>query len=153
MIRSDAVAVEVGRLRKERHADCGYRRGRKERGAGTEDARWSALARMVARVWRGYTTRANGDAYEAMLKSELLPGLSSAKGFRGSYLLRRPADEQVEFVTIILWDSLDDIPAIAGADYERAVIPEERRSLLTRCDEKAAHYDIRSSKAGPLSFL
>ena len=108
---------------------------------------------MVARVWHGYTTPANADAYEAMLKPELLPGLSSAKGFRGSYLMRRAAGEEIEFVTIILWDSLDDIRAIAGADYERAVIPVERRALLTRWDEKAAHYDIRSSTAGPLSFL
>jgi len=108
---------------------------------------------MVARVWHGYTTRANADAYEAMLKPELLPGLSSAKGFRGSYLFRRTAEAEVEFITIILWDSLDDIRAIAGADYERAVIPDERRSLLTRWDEKAAHYDVRSSRADPLSFL
>ena len=108
---------------------------------------------MVARVWHGYTTPANADAYEAMLKPELLPGLSSANGFRGSYLLRRPAEEEVEFVTIILWNSLDDIRAIAGADYQRAVIPEARRSLLTRWDEKAAHYDVTSSTAGPLSFL
>ena len=107
---------------------------------------------MVARVWHGYTTRANADAYEAMLKPELLPGLSSAKGFRGSYLLRRAAEAEVEFITIILWDSLDDIRAIAGPDYERAVIPDERRSLLTRWDETAAHYDVSSSKAGPLSF-
>jgi heme-degrading monooxygenase HmoA len=107
---------------------------------------------MVARVWHGYTTPANADAYEAMLKPELLPGLSSAPGFRGSYLLRRPADAEVEFITIILWDSLDDIRAIAGADYERAVIPDERRALLTRWDAKAAHYEVRSSKAGPLAF-
>jgi len=105
---------------------------------------------MVARIWHGYTSRANADAYEAMLKPDLLPGLSSAKGFRGSYLLRRPTEEEVEFITIILWDSLDDIRAIAGADYERAVIPEERRSLLTRWDETAAHYDVRSSKEAPL---
>lgn len=79
---------------------------------------------MVARVWHGYTTPANADAYEAMLKPELLPGLSSVKGFRGSYLLRRPQNDEVEFITIILWDSLDDIRAIAGDDYERAVIPQ-----------------------------
>lgn len=107
---------------------------------------------MIARVWHGYTSPANADAYEAMLTPELLPGLSSAKGFRGSYLLRRPADDEVEFITIILWASLDDIRAIAGADYERAVIPEERRSLLTRWDETAAHYDVRSAPPGPLSF-
>jgi heme-degrading monooxygenase HmoA len=107
---------------------------------------------MVARVWHGYTTLANADAYEAMLKPELLPGLSSARGFRGSYLLRRPAEAEVEFVTMILWDSIDDIRAIAGADYERAVIPEERRSLLTRWDEVAAHFEVRSATGDPLSL-
>ena len=101
---------------------------------------------MVARVWHGYTTHANADAYEAMLKPELLPGLSSVKGFRGSYLLRRTAGDEVEFITIILWDSLEDIRAIAGPDYERAVVPEERRAVLKRWDEKAVHYDVSAAR-------
>jgi heme-degrading monooxygenase HmoA len=77
-----------------------------------------------------------------MLKPELLPGLSSVKGFRGSYLLRRPDGSEIEFVTIILWDSLDDIRAVAGDDYERAVIPPERRQYLSRYDEHASHYEV-----------
>jgi heme-degrading monooxygenase HmoA len=108
---------------------------------------------MVARVWHGYTTVENADAYEAMLKPELLPGLSSKRGFRGSYLLRRRVGDEVEFITIILWDSVDDIRAIAGADYETAVIPDERKRVLSRWDSKAAHYDVTSTKASPLSFL
>jgi heme-degrading monooxygenase HmoA len=88
-----------------------------------------------------------------MLKPELLPGLSSARGFRGSYLLRRPLADEVEFVTIILWDSLDDVRAIAGADYETAVIPEERKKVLARWDSQASHYEVTSTKASPLSFL
>jgi heme-degrading monooxygenase HmoA len=108
---------------------------------------------MVARVWHGYTTPENADAYEAMLKPELLPGLSSKPGFRGSYLLRRNIGAEVEFITIILWNSLDDIRALAGADYETAVIPEERKRVLSRWDAKAAHYDVTATKASPLSFL
>jgi heme-degrading monooxygenase HmoA len=108
---------------------------------------------MVARVWHGYTTPENAAAYEALLKPELLPGLSSTAGFRGSYLLRRALGSEVEFITIILWSSLDDIRAIAGADYERAVIPEERKRVLSRWDENAAHYDVSSTMASPLSFL
>ena len=97
---------------------------------------------MIARVWRGYTTIANADAYEAMLKPELLPGLSSIRGFRGSFLLRRPHDGEVEFMTIILWDSLDAVRAVAGDDYARAVIPEERRQYLARYDRNATHYEV-----------
>jgi len=58
---------------------------------------------MIARVWHGYTRPEHADAYEAMLKPELLPGISKVKGYKGSYLLRRNAGEEVEFITIILW--------------------------------------------------
>jgi hypothetical protein len=82
---------------------------------------------MVARVWRGYTTVENADTYEPMLKPELLPGLSGTKGFRGSILFRRRLGDAVEFVTMILFGSIDDIRAIAGENYETAVIPDERK--------------------------
>jgi heme-degrading monooxygenase HmoA len=100
---------------------------------------------MVARVWRGYATHEHADAYAAMLKPELLPGLSLVTGYRGSYLLRRDHPDEVEFITIILWDSLEAIKAIAGEHYERAVIPEERRKHLLRWDNVAAHYDVDHS--------
>ncbi len=97
---------------------------------------------MIARVWRGYAKPEHADAYESMLKPELLPGLSTVAGYRGSYLLRRQSGDDVEFVTIILWDSLDAVRAVAGADYEKAVIPEERRQYLSRFDDRAAHYEV-----------
>ena len=100
---------------------------------------------MIARLWRGYAAREQADAYAAMLKPELLPGLRKAKGYRGSYLLRRDTGDEVEFVTIILWDSLDAIKAIAGDRYERAVVPEERRKHLLRWDDVAAHYEVDHS--------
>ena len=100
---------------------------------------------MIARVWRGYTKPAHADAYESMLKPELLPGLSQAKGFRGSYLLRRPHGDEVEFITIILWDSLDDVRAMAGENFATAVIPEERQKHLAHYDAEAAHYEVISA--------
>ena len=99
---------------------------------------------MIARVWHGYTRPEHADAYEAMLKPELLPGISKVRGYRGSYLLRRGAGTEVEFITIMLWDSIDAIRAVAGTDYETAVIPEERRQYLSRHDAKSAHYEIAS---------
>jgi len=76
------------------------------------------------------------------LKPELLPGLSKVAGFRGSYLLRRVAGEEVEFITMILWDSIGAIKAMAGEEYEKAVIPEERKKYLKRFDERAAHFEV-----------
>ena len=102
---------------------------------------------MIARIWRGYTTPEHADAYEAMLKPELLPGLGQAPGYRGSCLLRRASGEEVEFITIIFWESLDAVRAIAGPDFEKAVVPEARRPLLSRYDERAVHYDMRSAHA------
>lgn len=100
---------------------------------------------MIARVWHGYTKPEHADSYEAMLKPELLPGISKAKGYAGSYLLRRNVGAEVEFVTILLFDSLESIRAAAGHDdYETAIIPEDRRKHLARFDAQAAHYEIAS---------
>jgi len=106
---------------------------------------------MIARVWHGYTRPEHADAYEAMLKPELLPGISKARGYKGSYLLRRNAGVEVEFITILLWNSIDELRAAAGHDdYETAIIPEERRKYLAHYDTKAAHYEIASVNGIPL---
>ena len=110
---------------------------------------------MIARVWHGWTKPEHADAYEAMLKPELLPGISKAKGYRGSYLLRRnagdgrstlksgsPGTAEVEFITILLFESLENIKAVAGKDYENSIVPEERKKYLSRHQEKAAHYEV-----------
>jgi antibiotic biosynthesis monooxygenase (ABM) superfamily enzyme len=101
---------------------------------------------MVARLWHGYCpTRAHADAYEAMLKPELLPGIGKKKGYRGSHLMRRDLGNEIEFITILFFDSLDDIKALTGPDYETAVIPQERKQHLSRFDATAAHYDVPST--------
>jgi len=97
---------------------------------------------VIARVWRGWTTLEDADGYEGHLKPELLPGLSKAAGFRGSYLLRHVVGEEVEFMTIILWDSIEAVRALTGEDYERAVIPEERKKYLQRFEQRAAHFEV-----------
>ena len=104
---------------------------------------------MIARVWHGWTKPEDADGYESHLKPELLPGLGSAKGFAGSHLLRRNVGDEVEFTTVIFWDSLAAIRAVAGPDYEKAVIPEERKRFLKRFDAKAAHYEVISSQTAP----
>jgi heme-degrading monooxygenase HmoA len=100
---------------------------------------------MIARIWHGYTKPEHADAYEAMLKPELLPGISKVKGYRGSYLLRRPLEAEVEFITIMIWDSLEAIRNVAGPDYETAVIPEKRRKYLAHFDARSTHYEIAST--------
>ena len=79
-----------------------------------------------------------------------------AKGYRGSYLLKRAVGAEIEFITIMIWDSIEAIRAIAASDYETAVVPEERRKFLTRYDARSAHYEIAATHgfaAGPASEL
>jgi antibiotic biosynthesis monooxygenase (ABM) superfamily enzyme len=97
---------------------------------------------MIARIWHGYTKPQHADAYEATLKPELLPGMNKVPGFRGSFLLRRSSVDEIEFITIMIWDSLDAIRAVGGPKYEAAIIPEDRLQYLARFDKTSAHYEI-----------
>ena len=96
---------------------------------------------MIARIWHGWTTRENADAYEALLRAEVLPGIHRIDGYRGAYLLRRELEDEAEFATVTLWESLDAVRAFAGEDYERAVVPPAARELLARYDERSRHYE------------
>jgi len=98
---------------------------------------------VISRVWHGWTTRENAAAYEALLRSEILPGIAnrSIRGLQGAHLLRRDVREGVEFVTILWFDTLDAVREFAGEDYEAAVVPEKARRLLTRFDARSQHYE------------
>jgi len=96
---------------------------------------------MIARIWHGYTKPENANAYHQLLTTKILPRIHRVKGYHGTYLLRRDLKEEVEFITLTLWDSLDAIREFAGQDYETAVVPPEARELLTRFDERSAHYE------------
>jgi heme-degrading monooxygenase HmoA len=100
---------------------------------------------MISRIWHGYTTHANADAYEALLKAEILPGIQNRNiaGYRGIDLLRRNAGGEVEFITIMWFESLEAIQTFAGEDYEVAVVPPKARQLLSRFDARSQHYDVR----------
>ena len=99
---------------------------------------------MIARIWHGYTKPENADAYEAKLKPELLPGMSKIPGYRGGIVLRRSLDSEIEFITIMVWESMEALQAVAGQHYAAAIIPEDRLQYLSRYDKESAHYEIRS---------
>ena len=98
---------------------------------------------MITRVWHGWTSRANAAVYENLLRSEIFTGIANRRiaGYRGISLCRRELEEEVEFVTIMWFDSLDAVRAFAGEDYARAVVPPKARAVLRRFDEVSAHYE------------
>lgn len=100
---------------------------------------------MISRIWHGWTTPANAGAYEELLKEEIFMGIKNREipGFRGIQLLRRDRGGEVEFVTIMRFDSLDAVRSFAGEDYEVAVVPPKARALLAHFDERSQHYEVR----------
>jgi hypothetical protein len=98
---------------------------------------------VIVRVWHGWTKPEDGDEYEEFLRANLLPTLTGhVPGFRGGYVSRRDSDGEVEFLVMTLFESLEDVRLFAGDDYEVPVIEPEAARLLTRGDERAAHYDV-----------
>src|SRR5262245_22276721 len=100
---------------------------------------------MIERIWHSWTTPGNADACEHLFRKRIIPGIlaRSPAGFHGIDLLRRDAGEEVEFVTLMRFASLDAVRAFAGPDHEAAVVPDEVRALLRRFDARATHYEVQ----------
>jgi hypothetical protein len=97
---------------------------------------------MILRYWRGWTSPQNADSYQQIVAEQVLPGIAARRldGYSGAYLLRRDLDGEVAFATVMIFASLDHVRAFAGDDYETAYVPPSARAVLTRFDEKSAHY-------------
>jgi heme-degrading monooxygenase HmoA len=106
---------------------------------------------MITRIWHGWTTPANAQVYEKLLLDEIFTGIAARRiaGYRGISLCRREADTEVEFVTIMWFDSLDAVRAFAGEDYAAAVVPPKARAVLSRFDAVSAHYETPVSPPFP----
>lgn len=105
---------------------------------------------MISRIWHGYTSQANADAYEALLKNEIFTGIKNRKisGYKGIQLFRRNLDAEVEFITVMWFESLDAVRVFAGEDYEAAVVPPNARLLLSRFDARSQHYEVKAEMMG-----
>lgn len=100
---------------------------------------------MIARLWHGWTTQDNADRYEALLRDDIFLAIASRHipGFHRIQLLRRAHGTEIEFVTIMEFESLEAVRAFAGDDYEAAVVPPKAQSVLTRFDARSQHFEIR----------
>ena len=99
---------------------------------------------MIARIWHGWTTHDNAPKYESLLRTEVFPAIEKKEvaGYRKISLLKNVLDDEVEFITIMLFDSLEAVKAFVGEDYETAYVPPNARAVLSRFDETSQHYEI-----------
>ena len=98
---------------------------------------------MIARIWHGWTKRSDAQTYENMLRSEILPGIAARKvnGYRGAELFILEDGDEVEFVTLLRFDSMNGVKEFAGDNESKPVIFPKAEALIARM-EQARHYRI-----------
>jgi hypothetical protein len=104
---------------------------------------------MICRLWRGWTTPDNAGAYERIVRTEVIPGIEARDipGFRHIDLMKRVVGDEVEFQTLMWFDSLEAITAFVGEDVTVSHVPPAARAVLARFDERATHYEVIDRRA------
>jgi hypothetical protein len=96
-------------------------------------------------MWHGWTKPENADAYENYLKDELFPSVQrelGKSGYRGYHVLRLKQQHEVEFVTLVWFESMQAVQAFAGQDCETPVISPKAKSLLSHYQDRCQHYEL-----------
>jgi hypothetical protein len=103
----------------------------------------STGAKMIVRIWRGWTTPSNADQYERVLTELVIPAIAERgiPGVAGPAVLRREVEGEVEFTTVMTFEGDSGVEAFGGADGA-AVVPEPARAVLARFDEYSAHSEL-----------
>lgn len=97
---------------------------------------------MIIREWRGRAYAANAAAYPAHFRTHVLPELLRIPGFRGAQLSRRQLEENVEFLVLTRWASIEAIQAFAGNRIAHAVVEPGAAAALTEFDTTVQHYEV-----------
>lgn len=98
----------------------------------------------VKRIWHGWTTQENADKYLDILQNQVIPGIEAKKleGYRKFEILRLVHPGEVEFVTMITFESIENVIAFQGEDYHKAYVPDAAKAVLKRWDLEIPHYEI-----------
>ena len=106
---------------------------------------------MICRQWRGWTTADAAAAYERIVRHEVIPAIEARRiaGFQHIDLMRRDLGDEVEFQTLMWFDSLAAIVAFVGADYEVSHVPPAARAVLARFDARAVHFEVIDRRTQP----
>ena len=99
---------------------------------------------MICRLWRGWTSPENADAYERIVRGEVIPAIEARNipGFRHIDLMKRDLGGEIEFQTCMWFDDLDAIRGFMGEDYSVSHVPLEARAVLNSFDDRASHFEV-----------
>ena len=103
----------------------------------------------IKRIWHGWTTPENADVYRNLLHDEVFPGIEAKNipGYLGIELLRREREDEVEFVTIMSFESLQSVIDFQGEDYSRCYVPQQAQAVLKRWDQFSSHYETVETRS------
>lgn len=106
---------------------------------------------MICRVWRGWAAKDQAADYERIVRREVIPGIEARRiaGFRSIDLVRREREHDVEFMTLMWFDTLDNVREFMGEDYEAAHVPAQAQAVLTDFDRRSAHYEVLDRREQP----
>lgn len=104
---------------------------------------------MILRLWSGWTTLEDAPAYDAILDTEVAPGIVDRRiqGLSAFEVWTRRGDEsndEREFLTAIWFDDLAAVREFTGGDPRKSVVPARARAVLSRFDAHSRHYDLRA---------
>ncbi|MCJ7705568.1 MAG: hypothetical protein MUO28_08530 [Desulfobacterales bacterium] len=102
----------------------------------------------IKRIWHGWTTRENADVYENLLRNEVFPGIEAKNipGYRSIELLRRDLSNEIEFMTIMTFDALQNVIDFQGDDYQRSYVPDAAQKMLKHWDQTSVHYEVKETR-------
>ena len=102
---------------------------------------------MIARIWHGQANLSKADLYVSFLETNVFSELRSIDGHRGAFIFQRPLPnrDEVEFIVLTLWESMEAIRFFTGSDPLVAVVEDEARALLSTFDDHVKHFEVISS--------
>ena len=100
---------------------------------------------MIVRMWHGRVRHEDAAAYREFLKERAIPDYQSVEGNINVKILERRESDATHFITMTMWEKLEDIEAFAGEDLEKAkYYPEDERFLL-EFEPTVVHYEVVGS--------
>jgi heme-degrading monooxygenase HmoA len=97
---------------------------------------------MIVRTWRGRAPLSKPDDYVGHFRTNVVADLRSVDGFLGATLVRQVRPDDIEFLVITRWRSMDAIRGFAGSTVGRAVVEPGAIAALLSYDDFVEHYEV-----------